>query len=116
MDETFSKSVPQPSDLLVDGFFDRFTDDTNSRFLRRLAANGTTYWDYDAPMRFYYGLADEALPPSLVKMPLAADGRFAQGVAVSGASHRGTFLASLYGGGDVMSGASTVLDWFKAAA
>ncbi len=116
MDESFSKSVPPPSDLLVDGFFERFTHDTNSRFLRRLAENSTTYWDYDAPMRFYYGLADEALPPSLVQMPLAADGRFAQGVAVAGASHRGTFLASLYGGGDVMSGASTVLDWFKAAA
>ncbi|BAM91942.1 hypothetical protein S58_59650 [Bradyrhizobium oligotrophicum S58] len=113
MDETFSKSVPQPSDLLVDGFFERFTHETNSRFLRRLAANSSTYWDYDAPMRFYYGLADEALPPDLVKMPLAADGRFAQGIAVSGASHRATFLASLYGGGDAMSGASTVLDLFK---
>lgn len=113
MDETFSKSVPQPSDLLVDGFFDRFTHDTNSRFLRRLAGNSATYWDYDSPMRYYYGLADEALPPSLVKMPLAADGRFAQGVAVTGASHRGTFLASLYGSGDVIGGASTVLDFFK---
>ncbi|MGJ5201190.1 MULTISPECIES: lysophospholipase [unclassified Bradyrhizobium] len=115
MDEAFSKSVPQPSDLLVDGFFERFTHETNSRFLRRLAGNSSTYWDYDAPMRFYYGLLDEALPPSLVKMPLAADGRFAQGIAVTGASHRGTFLASLYGGGDVVGGASTVLDFFKSS-
>ncbi|WP_316233609.1 lysophospholipase [Bradyrhizobium sp. SZCCHNPS2010] len=115
MDDAFSRAVPQPPDLLVDGFFDRFTHETNSRFLRHLAANSTTYWDYDAPMRFYYGAADEALPPRLVKMSLAANGHFMQGVSVAGASHRGTFLASLYGEGDVVGGNSTVLDWFKSA-
>lgn len=113
MDGAFARSVPQPSDFLVDGFFEGFTNDLNSQLLRRLAANSTTYWDYDSPIRFYYGLADEALYPSLVKTALASGGRFIDGAPVNGASHRGTFLASLYGDGTVLNGHPTVLDWFS---
>ena len=93
--------------------FERFTHDTNSKLLRRLAANSTTFWDYDSPIRFYYGLADEALYPGLVKIALASGGHDIAGVPVEGASHRGTFLGSLYGDGTVLNGKSTVFDWFN---
>lgn len=108
-----AKSVPPAADFLVDGFFDRFTHDTNSRLLRQLGRNGATFWDYDSPIRFYYGLADEALHPRLVKPAIAAGGHFADGVAVGGASHRVTFLASLYGDSSALNGHSTAFDWFN---
>jgi len=113
LDAEVAKTMPPAADFLTDGFFERFTHDTNSKLLRRLADNSTTFWDYDSPIRFYYGLADEALYPGLVKMALASGGHDMQGVAVKGASHRGTFLASLYGDGSVLDGKSTVLDWFN---
>ncbi len=113
LDGEIAKTIPAASDFLADGFFEGFTDDVNSRLLRRLGANSATYWDYDSPIRFYYGLADEALYPSLVRMAPASGGHFADGVAVSGASHRGTFLASLYGDGTVLNGQTTVFDWFN---
>lgn len=108
-----AKSVPPAADLLADGFFDRVTNDSNSALLRHLGHNSATFWDYDSPIRFYYGLADEALNPRLVKPAIAAGGRFAGGVPVAGASHRVTFLASLYGDSTVLNGQSTVPDWFN---
>lgn len=108
-----AKSVPPAADFLVDGLFDRFTHDTNSRLLRQLGRNGATFWDYDSPIRLYYGLADEALHPRLVKPAIAAGGRFAAGVPVGGASHRVTFLASLYGDSSALNGQSTAFDWFN---
>ncbi|WP_210164246.1 lysophospholipase [Bradyrhizobium japonicum] len=108
-----AKTVPPAADFLVDGFFDRFTHDANSRLLRQFGRNGATFWDYDSPTRFYYGLADEALHPRLVKPAIAAGGRFAVGVPVADASHRVTFLASLYGDGTVLNGQSTAFDWFN---
>ena len=113
LDAEVAKTMPPVADFLTDGFFGRFTHDTNSKLLRRLADNSTTFWDYDSPIRFYYGLADEALYPRLVKMALASGGRDMNGVPVKGASHRATFLASLYGDGAVLDGKSTVLDWFN---
>jgi hypothetical protein len=113
LDPQTAKTIPSAADFLIDGLFERFTHDTNSRLLRRLAANSTTFWDYDSPIRLYYGLADEALPPSLVSMALASGGRDMTGVPVKGASHRATFLASLYGDGANLNGQSTVLDWFN---
>ena len=113
MDFDPQKPFPSGSTLLVDGFFDRYTHDLNSRFLRHLAANRATYWAYDAPIRFYYGLADEAIHPALVNRPLAAGGKLASGVPVQGASHRGTFLASLYSEGSELAGATNVLRWFN---
>ncbi|QAU37619.1 lysophospholipase [Bradyrhizobium guangdongense] len=108
-----ASSVPPAGDFLVDGLFERFTKDTNSGLLRRLGNNGATFWDYDSPIRFYYGLADEALHPRLVKPAVAAGGHFADGVPVGGASHRVTFLASLYGDGTTLNGQSTAFDWFN---
>ncbi|WP_204524493.1 lipase family protein [Bradyrhizobium sp. SUTN9-2] len=111
-----AKSIPPAGDFLVEGFFDRFTNETNSALLRRLGGNGATYWQYDSPIRFYYGLADEALHPRLVRPAIAAGGHFAAGVAVNGASHRGTFLSSLYGEAAVLNGNATAFDWFNSLA
>lgn len=111
-----AKRIPPAGDFLVDGFFDRFTSDANSALQRRLGANSATFWDYDSPIRFYYGLADEALHPRLVQPAIAAGGHFAEGVPVKGASHRGTFLSSLYGEADVLNGRSTAFDWFNSLA
>jgi hypothetical protein len=113
--EEVMRAMPAPPALLVDGFLDRFTANSNSRFLSQLAANGATFWAYESPTRLYYGLADEALHPKLVTMALAANGPRVTGVPVPGASHRATFLASLYGTGAVVGGASTVPQWFRAA-
>ena len=113
LDAEVAKTIPPAADFLTDGLFDRFTHATNSKLLRRLAANSTTFWDYDTPIRFYYGLADEALNPRLVEMALAAGGRDMAGVAVDRASHRATFLASLYGDAPNLAGKSTVLEWFN---
>ena len=111
---TDAKTCPAPAGLLVDGFFERYTAAANSGFLRQCAANRATYWSYDSPIRFYYGLADEAVHPAMVYPVLAADGPYVAGVPVPAASHRQTFLASLYGSGNEISGQSNVLDWFSA--
>lgn len=108
-----NKPFPNGSDLLVPGFFDRATDDRNAAFLRRLAANRASYWNYDAPIRFHYGLADEAIHPAMVFRALAAGGRFASGIPVAGGSHRATFLAGLYGDASTLGGSDNVLSWFR---
>lgn len=104
---------PKPDALLAEGFFDRFNADVVSGFLRQLAANRATFWDYALPMRLFYGLADEAIHPALARQPLAAGGRKIDGAAVPRGSHRITFLASLYGIGDEVSGQPDVLEWFR---
>jgi len=114
MDFDPKRPFPSGSTLLVEGFFERYTNDLNSRFLRQLAANRATYWAYDAPIRFYYGLADEAIHPALVNRPLAAGGKHTSGVSIMGASHRGTFLASLYSEGKELADSTNVLRWFNA--
>ena len=83
------------------------------RFLRQLAANRATFWDYAAPMRLFYGLADEAIHPVLAQQPLAAGGEHIDGAAVPGGTHRITFLASLYGNGAEISGKPDLLTWFR---
>ncbi|CAM3435024.1 Lysophospholipase [Bordetella sputigena] len=109
-----SKPFPTGSDLLVPGFFEHATDDRNSAFLRHLAANRASYWNYDAPIRFHYGLADEAIHPAMVSRAVSAGGSFARGVPVAGASHRATFLAGLYGGPSTLAGSDNVVNWFGA--
>jgi hypothetical protein len=108
-----NQPFPTPSNLLVDGFFEQYTAAVNGAFARRLAANRATYFAYDSPVRFYYGLADEAIHPVMAKRPLGADGRFVDGVPVPGASHRGTFLTSLYGGAAT---GGDLLAWFNGLA
>lgn len=104
--------MPTASEFFVEGFFERFTAQNNTSFLSHLAHGSTIYTQFEFPVTFYYGAADEALPPQLVQMALAAGGPRIQGVEVQGASHRGTFLSSLYGGGNAMGNAKTVLEWF----
>ena len=113
LDFDSSQPFPTGSDLLVPAFFDRFTDERNSALLRQLAANGASYWKYDSPIRFYFGLADEAIHPRMVERALSAGGRLAQGIPVAGASHRATFLAGLYGDGTSLAGSDDVLAWFR---
>ncbi|WP_244284731.1 MULTISPECIES: S9 family peptidase [unclassified Pannonibacter] len=117
-DSNFDPAQPFPSasNLLVDGFFDRMTDDRNSAFLRHLAANRASYWPYETPIRLYYGLADEAIHPAMVYRALSAGGSQMAGIPVADASHRGTFLAGLYGGGSALAGTENVLDWFNSLA
>jgi hypothetical protein len=106
------KAFPTGADLLVPGFFERFTAPQNSAFLRQLAANRATYWAYDSPIRFYFGLADEAIHPAMVYPALAAGGASAQGIAIANASHRATFLAGLYGDASTLNGSGDILSWF----
>ena len=112
MDFDPAQPFPTGATLLVPGFFDRFTDARNSAFLRRMAANTATYWQYDAPIRFHDGLADEAIHPAMAGRALAAGGAQASGVPVAGGSHRGTFLASLYGDATTLGGHENIADWF----
>lgn len=108
-----SKPFPTGSNLLVSGFFERPTDDRNSAFLRHLAANRASYWQYDKPIRFYYGTTDEAIHPAMVFRAVSAAGRFARAVPVANGSHRGTFLAGLYGDATTLGGSDNVLDWYR---
>ena len=113
LDPSQIKSIPSSKNLLVPGLFERFTAPQNSAFLRRCATNRATYWAYDSPVRFNYGLADEAINPALVYPALAAGGPLVTGVPVPGGSHRGTFLAGLYGSQNTLSGSDNVLAWFN---
>jgi hypothetical protein len=106
-------AFPTGSELLVPGFFERFTARQNSAFLRHLAANRATYWAYDSPIRFDYGLADEALHPAMVFPALSAGGALATGVPIAGGSHRGTFIAGLYGNTSTLGVSGNILDWFN---
>lgn len=108
-----TKPFPTGRNLLVPGFFSRFTDERNSAFIRRMASNTTTYHLYDSPIRFYHGLADEAIHPVMAGRALAAGGAQAVGIPVAGASHRGTFMAALYGDASTLGGKENVVDWFN---
>ncbi|UEC01582.1 alpha/beta hydrolase family protein [Burkholderia vietnamiensis] len=112
LDAERAKSLPTGAGLLNPGFFEHYTATQNSAFLRQLAANRATYWNYDSPIRFDYGLADEAIHPAMVYPVLAAGGSYVSGVAVPAASHRGTFLAGLYGDASTLGGAENILAWF----
>ena len=108
-----NKPFPTGADLLVSGFFDHATDNRNSAFLRHLAANRASYWNYDTPIRFHYGLADEAIHPQMVFRALSAGANLASGIPIAGGSHRGTFLAGLYGDPSTLGGSENVLNWFR---
>ena len=104
---------PTGAQLLVPDFFEKYTHDNNSKFLRLLAAGCASYWDYDSPIRFHFGLADEAIHPEMVARALSAGGKMTHGVPVAGASHRATFLAGLYGNASTLGGNDNTLSWFN---
>ena len=102
------------SEMLVDGVLDQPKADVVNRFMLQLALDSPRDWLYKTPFKAWYGLSDEALPPELVS-PGMADfgGSQVQLQPVSDASHRETFLNSLYatplnpGGTD-----KNIADWF----
>ena len=104
--QALPRDIPPVSELLVEGFWERFTAPENGRLLQLLAADAASPFVYAHPLRLYYGLADQALHPRLMGLALAGNGPQVQPMPVPGGSHRGTFLASLYG-------EATVPDWFR---
>lgn len=111
--EDLPQAPSSTADLLVDGFLSRFTALPNSQFLAHVVGNAPLAYTYDRPFRFYFGMADEALHPSMMGVVLATAGPMGEGVPVPRASHRGTFLASLYGDGASVAGLGNVPDWFR---
>ena len=93
---------------------ERFTDERNSAFIRHLAGGVASYWNYDSPIHFHFGLADEAIHPEMVARALSAGGELAIPVPIANASHRATFLAGLYGNKDTLGGNKNASDWFSA--
>ena len=105
-------NAPLPEGLLIEGYASQFTSKACSRFLQQLAANRASFWDYSNPIRLYYGLADQALHPVMAQRAVTGGGPLMEGVAIGNASHRSTFLASLYGSPDTLQGKSNIPDWF----
>lgn len=112
MNLDFSK-IPMPEDLLIESASSQFVNETYSRFRRQLAANTASYFEYSNPIRLFYGLADEPLHPTMCRRAVNAGGPMMDGVAISGASHRVTFLASLYGEPDQLQGRPNLVNWFN---
>ena len=108
----FSK-LPMPEGLLVEGYASQFTSTACSRFMQQVAANRASYWQYSNPIRLFYGLADEAIHPAMARRAVTGGGEKMEGVAIGNASHRSTFLASLYGSPDTLQGKPNLLDWFN---
>ncbi|WP_243438236.1 hypothetical protein [Fundidesulfovibrio soli] len=72
-----------------------------SPFFRQLQDNQAYRWRYATPSRYYFGKADEVMPPSIATLPVeyarALGGAAAEAVyAGDGADHRGTFLYGVY--------------------
>ena len=105
-------TLPMPEEMLIEGFSSRFINNSYSEFLRKVAENRSSYFKYRNPIRLYYGLADEALHPVMAQRAVTAGGQMMLGIGVAGASHRATFLASLYGDVDHLQGRSNLPDWF----
>ncbi len=105
--------MPLPEGLLIEGFNSQFTSAGFDKFLRQLAANRASYWEYTNPIRLFYGLADEAVHPAMARRAVTGGGRLMEGVAIKAASHRSTFLASLYGGPEVLQGKPNIPEWFN---
>ncbi|KAK4657484.1 hypothetical protein QC762_213430 [Podospora pseudocomata] len=107
---------PNSTNLLADSFWKGYTNDHISALQRQLIRNAAIAWEYDSPIHFYYGLADEAVHPAMVTRTVAAGGRYAAGIQVARASHRATFLAGLYGSGASLDSFDNVLSWFQSKA
>ena len=105
-------TLPMPENMLIEGFSDRFVSNSYSKFLHKIAENRSSYFEYNNPIRLYYGLADEAIHPVMAQRAVTAGGPLMLGIGVAGASHRGTFLASLYGDPLHLQGRQNLRDWF----
>ncbi|KAK4646756.1 hypothetical protein QC761_213430 [Podospora bellae-mahoneyi] len=63
---------PNSTNLLADSFWKGYTNDHISALQRQLIINAAIDWEYDSSIRFYYGLADEAVHPAMVTRTVAA--------------------------------------------
>jgi hypothetical protein len=108
-----SRAPTSAGDLLIDGILSGYTAESNSAFVAHLGRNTPAYQSYDFPIRFYYGLADDALHPSSMRIALTAAGSHATGIGVPNGSHRGAFISSLYGNAASTVGHGNVVDWFR---
>lgn len=101
-----------PADMLTNGALET---EIGIQFLQKLESESPRYWTYRTPLKAWYGLSDEALPPDLVAPGMKEKGGpLVTLVPVNGASHRQTFLNSLLasplnpkGGTD-----QNLFDWF----
>lgn len=104
---------PAASELLVEDFFEPETDALNLAFLQQLADNNAAHHVYDSEIRFYTGYADEATHPAMTAIAMEGMGDLAISIPVPKASHRATFLASLYGDESSLEGNINAVDWFN---
>jgi hypothetical protein len=58
-------------------------------------------------------MADEALHPTAARRGIVAGGAKATEVPIREGSHRGNFLASLFGDATTTAGYGNSVDWFK---
>ncbi len=102
------------AEMLVDGALDRPVGVVR-QFLEEIKANSPRYWTYSTPLKAWYGLEDEALPPELVDPGLAeAGGPKVTLVPVDGASHDQAFLNALLASKDHPAGTDqNLIDWFQ---
>jgi hypothetical protein len=99
--------------MLVDGALDQ-PQGVVRKFLDQLESDSPRYWKYSIPLKAWYGLSDEALPPNLVAPGMADEGGGkVTSVPVVGASHRQTFLNALFASPDYPGGTSeNLINWF----
>ncbi len=99
--------------MLVDGALDQPVGVVR-KFLDLLERDSPRYWTYSTPLKAWYGLSDEALPPNLVAPGMAdAGGSEVTLAPVIGASHRQTFLNSLLASAAHPGGTNeNLIDWF----
>jgi pimeloyl-ACP methyl ester carboxylesterase len=99
--------------MLVDGALDQ-PEGVVRRFLDQLESDSPRYWKYSTPLKAWYGLSDEALPPDLVAPGMGVEGgEKVTLVPVVDASHRQTFLNALLASQDNPGGTSeNLINWF----
>lgn len=102
------------AEMLVDGALNQPVGVVRD-FLEQLGADTPRNWTYRTPLKAWYGLADEALPPELVDPGMAdAGGPEVTLVPVDGASHRQAFLNALVASKENPAGTDqNLIDWFQ---
>ena len=102
-------------EMLVDGLFDQPQHELIEEFKFLLGANTPQDFNYQTPLRAWYGTGDEALPADLVNPDMAAYGGLNVSIVpVTDASHRETFLNALFASSNNQGGTSeNLIDWFE---
>lgn len=113
VDASGATPLPTSQTVLVKDIFETSTDERNQQFLEHVVANDASSWSYDRPIRFHYGLADEAIHPAMVTRLLNTDNPFMHGVPIAGGNHRAAFLAGLYGDASTLADNDNALSWFQ---